>query len=539
MKKGTCKIVGILILTVVCLNSSPLFTQLSKLGLSGGTGYKFVSYSFNKLPDVARPDIPLTYQKGSLPYELNIFAEYNIYKDLFAGVQGGYIVSSFNFIDKENITVIVNKVPVEATIEHKMNLRMSWLYPAVYFGYNFWKELDFSAGSKFMFPFRKNYSQTQELILPGSVSIINPALNHSGKITYSNKPYIMPFVRASYNSPKLQFKNIRLVPELEYAFGINNIIKDLDFRYSSLSAKIQLAVIPVKRNVVFRFDTAYTRDTVVNLSYKGDSQITRLISAEPKTTETGRDTVLYSTNITEIYETLILKPKSILNCELKAVFISENEKETNKLRISYNKEIRRLLIFNGSGSQFREINDTINDLHLPAMKILPSAISEAGLMSWKFEISSDNNVIFKKSGTGNPPESLIVDLDNLIPNKENFSGVYTFSLTDNDEQTAVCSEGVIKSKEKPKKYKESNSTFILIPMNRFDDSFFTSSVKNLSKKGVKAQKFYLVTNNLDQTNIEKITFPKLKKALSENEYKILAGLYGENLTDIIIILAEN
>lgn len=498
-----------------------------------------MSYSFNKLPDVARPDIPLTYQKGSLSYKLNIFAEYKFYKGLYAGLEGGYTVSPFNFSDNEKITVIVNKVPIEATIEHKMNLRLSWLYPSIYLGNNFWNELDINAGSSFMFPFRKNYTQTQELILPGSVSIINPALNHNGKITNMSKPYVMPYVRASYNSPSLQYKNIRFVPEIEYAFGINNIVKGLDFRYSSLSAKVQLAVIPVKRNVFFRFDTTYTRDTVVNLSYKGDLQITRLISAESKTTESGIDTVLWSTVVSEIYETMIPKPKSILNCELKAVFISENEKETSNLNISYNKEIRQLFIFGERSNQYRLINDTINDLHIPEMKILPSVISEAGIMSWKFEITSSKNIIYTKTGLGAPPDSLLVNLDELIPNKENFSGTYTFSLTDNDKQTAVCNEGVIKSKEKARKFKESKSIYILIPENHLNDSFFSLAVKNLSRKVLDAKKFYLVTNKLDQSKTEKFAFLKMQKVISENEFKVLEALYGQNLSKIIIILAEN
>lgn len=452
--------------------SKPL---IKHFGLNSSISFFYHSYDFNSIPDVPRPDIPLTINKNKAGFGFGGYVNFNILDNLYFSSSFGYTNFQLDFLDFENITIIRQGQPVNAIIQHNLSTSINNLILSAGFGYNLLNFVNLDVGLGFYYPFSTNFSQAQAIISPNDVDIVYPVGNYSGKINDVNTLLYVPEAKLSLDENIIKFGKISLSPEVSFKISANSILKSSNWKFSSFSAGINLTFVS-KSTPTFKYDTTISRDTVLSLvSQLNEERLilrNRTISYD---TAYDGDNITYFTNIKETYERFILKPLPLLNGELKTVFVSDDGTESISTEIEYYKNIYNIHYYEKKGKKdhLKKITETIFSIHIPSIRFYPSVFSEAGLKEWQINISKNQQPVKSFKGF----ESISDYLDwypiemGKLPDFINVTYEYEFIIKDNEEQELTASRGEILLKTKKGEITSLITIFILDAEKVLEKSF--------------------------------------------------------------------
>lgn len=480
--------ISIFVLYLFFISATSLSSQqlIKNFGLRTDFSFFNYTYDFNSLPDVPRPKIPLTISNNKPAFGIGGILSLNITDNFFITSSIMYSKSELDFQDFEKVIVIIQGEPIEADIRHNLETDINNLELSLGFGNRFFDAINLSLGLGFNIPISTLYKQSQKIVSPENLDFIYPIGNHEGKISSINQLLFLPKATLSLDENVLSIGKIGFSPEISFKFAINSILSSDIWKFSSLSAGINLVFIN-KSEQNIRIDSMLTRDTLTNFNSQIVNETIIL-----KVTTTNYDTlisdnnIVYVVNIKETYERSIPKPLPILNGELRTVFVSDDGTESIAKEIEYIKNIYHIHFYEKRGNKEKLSSkiDTVSSLNIPFIRFYPSAFSEAGLKEWQIKISKDNK-IFKKY-IGYDVISGLIDWypfeNEDITEFNNISFQYEFILKDYDDQEITASTGEINFRKSIKGEKINNFTLIAAEPSKINDNVFLKLFSNLKKQ---------------------------------------------------------
>lgn len=322
--------ISIFVLYLFFISATSLSSQqlIKNFGLRTDFSFFNYTYDFNSLPDVPRPKIPLTISNNKPAFGIGGILSLNITDNFFITSSIMYSKSELDFQDFEKVIVIIQGEPIEADIRHNLETDINNLELSLGFGNRFFDAINLSLGLGFNIPISTLYKQSQKIVSPENLDFIYPIGNHEGKISSINQLLFLPKATLSLDENVLSIGKIGFSPEISFKFAINSILSSDIWKFSSLSAGINLVFIN-KSEQNIRIDSMLTRDTLTNFNSQIVNETIIL-----KVTTTNYDTlisdnnIVYVVNIKETYERSIPKPLPILNGELRTVFVSDDGTES-------------------------------------------------------------------------------------------------------------------------------------------------------------------------------------------------------------------
>jgi len=525
--------ISIIALSLFFISVNSLWSQqlIKNIGLRSDISFFNYTYDFSSLPDVPRPPIPLTILNNKPVIGIGGILSLNISDNFFISSSLLYSKPELDFQDVEKVIVIIQGEPIEADILHDLETDFNNLEFSIGFGYNFFEAFNLTLGLGLNIPIKTYFKQSQKIISPENLDFIYPIGNHEGKISSVNGLIYAPNVTLSLGENILSIGKIGFSPGICFKFTTNSILSSDTWKFSSLSAGINLVFInKTEQNI--RIDTILTRDTLTNFNSQIVNEITIL-----KSTSILYDTLLsdnnivYIINIKETYERFIPKPLPILNGELRTVFVSDDGTESIAKEIEYIKNIYHLHYFDKKGKKEKLAIkiDTVSSLNIPFIRFYPSAFSEAGLKEWQIKISSDNKVF--KTYIGYDTISNIIEWypfeNEDIIEFNNITFQYEFILKDYEEQELVASIGEINFIKSRNGEKINNYTLLAIEPSIINNYNFRKLFSKLKKQ----KKVVLYHPFL--SGIEEIIKPDAIIDVNEEILRVISPINQDN--NLIII----
>lgn len=480
----------ILIIIIVAnfITGLSLYSQqfLKNFGIKSELSFLSYSYDFNSLPNIPRPNIPLTISNNDPVIGFGGMITFNISDNILFSSSLLFNKSGLDFQDFENVTVIIRGEPVEAIIRHNLETEINNLELSLGLIYNFLETFNFTIGVGLNFPISSTFKQNQTIISPDNLEFIYPIGNHEGKINNLNKIIFLPKAAVSLEENILSIGKIGISPEISYKFNINSLLSISSWKFSSFSAGINLVYIN-KKNLFFSSDTIFTRDTLLN--HNSQIKIEAIILKETSAnydTLFSDNSITYITKIKETYERIIPKPIPILSGELRTVFVSDNGTESVSKEIEYVKNIYYIHYFEKKGKREKLTSriDTISSLKIPFIRFYPSAFSEVGLKEWQIKISRDNKLF--KTFIGYDSMTDVLDWHpfekNFITEFNNITFNYEFIVKDYEDQEITASTGEINFIKSQNGEKINHNSLILIEPSKIVDKNFQKLLANLKKQ---------------------------------------------------------
>ncbi len=523
----------ILFLIVVFVSAISLHSQslIKNFGAKSEISFLNYSYNFNSLPNIPRPDMPLTISKNFPVFVGGGIISLNISDNFFLTSSLLFSKSKLDFLDFENITVIIQGEPIEALIRHNLETNINNFEFSLGFGYNFFNTINLSLQFAFNFPISTYFIQRQTIISPDDLEYIIPIGNHEGKINNLSQFIFSTRTTISLDENILSFGKIGISPEISFKFLVNSYLSSSDWKFTAISAGLNLLYINKnKQNIIY--DTTLTRDTTTIFSSQINNE-----TIELKETRIIHDSLFSENSIThnvyikEIYERQIPKPLPILIGELKTVFVSVNGTESVASNIEYVKNIYNIYSIDRKEKKdkIEKKIDTVSSLIIPSVRFYPSAFSEAGLQEWQIKISNENKIIKSFVGYGSIPDIINWDPfeNTIITEFTDKIFQYEFILKDYEEQQIVASTGEIIFKQREKGEKINNITLIAVEPTKI----YHKSFKRLFADLKRQKKVVLYPPFLNE--IEKLLKPDIILEANNEILQIISGINKNN--DMIII----
>lgn len=539
MATKVCKYISFLIILctlllngLLCQETNPnakyqaiMPDKVFSLGLYTNYNIFNTQYSFNSLPDIPRPSIPLT--KYSNPNSQSFGFTFNYYtsEHQFIKINLGLLDYKINFLDYETVPIAVNGKLVQGLIEDKLNTEIKYLDLSLAYGINLISFFDVYLGIGIGKSISSNFEQTEKLIQPSGYDFVNPVGNYSGKIPNLASVNLTGNCGISINTKYLEYKNFRLIPGINFSFMFNNIVSGLNWKTSIVSPNISLVYYFRKEPLAFGIrDTIYARDTILYFSKKVTSpKVNRLARYESVETFLGEEVPRYLYTITEKYELIRPKPKSVINAELTTAFLTKTLEIAPSMEITYFLENINLYYPELNKVQphiysdkYTKVKKTLNTLELPDIRFFPQVLSESGVDRWELNISIDKKNVKTFSGRGDPPSSIDLSLDEIldIQKLQNKSINYKFTFLDLEGEKSQPNTGEIIVKDN-KRSKNINKTVIIIPNSTVNLKSVADILK--SDKSSKTPMLYIFKDK--QKDIQYID--ALRGSLNINQISLL------------------
>ncbi len=519
--------------------------QVRFSGLSVSGVYTINESATSGFPGFPVDDITFS-PSNAINFDINVFAEYDFYKGIFAGAEFGYYQPELKYNGDEFIKIIVDKIPIDGTITHDVNVYINWLYPAIFVGYRY-KSLSLALGNKFNFVLSSGYEHKQAITEPDSMIFINPGAQASYDDADINGLVYMPFVRFTYDIGRDLFPSslFDAQVDVEYSLNINPVSDNYNYKLSNIKLGINVGFDFTKRadKVVILRDTLYNRDTLINYSFNvTEPKITLVNRLVNNKREREAEVWHYTTTIAEQYNLELPKPPPLLNGELRTVFIEQDSSEVQECILSYSKQlvVRHYPTIKNSKVTSEISRDTIGYIDIPSVRFYPSVISEAGLDSMIINLYSGGQLLTKVISTDEQQEFIEINLEDLIKNNTNQSLDYELILIDIEGQKKTAAKGNIILKSKISDvYNITELYYIDLTMN-LSDIFRIMNKLHLTTQAVKAYSPN-IRNEKMRNKIKKIqekypmlTMQKFDKSISESFIK-----EGGNNSHFLILLPHN
>jgi len=536
---GLLIVVAIIFAVQTSSNAQLKFAGLSVSGV----------YTFNQIGTVGFPDFPIEginfNPDNSINFDMNLFSTYNLYKGIFGGLELGYYQAELVYLGVEHTTVIQNKEAVDAAIRHNISAYFKWFYPSIFFGYTY-KTFSLCLGNRFNFNISGNYYHTQTIIAPDSMFFINPDNDLNADIGKVNSPVYMPFLRLTYDFGKDLFTSSSFDAQIdfEYSMALNNIIDEYYIKTSNIKLGINLGfdLLSKHKDLVIIRDTVYKRDTIVSYSYNVKNDTINLNSSMSSTTKSREsDVVHYTTTITEHYSREIPRPHSLLNGELRTVFIARDGKELKECIISYSK-IKESLSIPGyeNGELKYSVKSRMKEsIEIPNIRFYTSFIAEAGLDSMIINLFADKRLIEHIVSNDDNANYIDIAIDTIMDVKTSKSLRYELILVDLEGQKKKVADGKILFKNKITNTVSTKDIYFIDLA--FDNTTIEKIFKNIDKKAKNKKTICYYPAQLNRVTSDKvkkltslhtnILFTAKEKNNLINEFK-----YGDKNKDYLYIV---
>ena len=443
----------ILVFLVITTNQTLMVAQLKFAGVSVSGVYTFNNIGNNGFPNFPIENISFT-PDNSINYDINLFATYRFYKGFFGGLEFGYYQSELVYLGVEHTTVIKNKRPVDAAIRHSISAYFKWLYPSVLVGYTY-KTLSLCTGTRFNFNTSSNFYHTQTIIEPDSMFFINPDMSLNADIDKVNSLVYMPFIRFTYDFGKDLFTASTFDAQLdfEYSMSVNNFVDEYSISTSNIKFGINIGfdLSDKPKDLAVIRDTVFQRDTIVSYSYNVNTATVKMLSSMISSGKTReKDIIHYITTITQHYSRKLPRPKSMLNGELRTVFIGEDGGEMQECVISYSqvKETRRIPKYQNNKLTYTTESEMKEIIQIPNIRFYTSFIAEAGLDSMIINLFDGNKLIKKIVSTNENENYIDIGIDTIVDIETSKYLRYELILVDLDDQKKKVADGKIVFKNK-------------------------------------------------------------------------------------------
>ena len=485
--------------------------QIRSYGISGEYNYILNStYNFTSLPSIPRSKVPLTLNTKPATLGAGINIDFNIYKSIFLSTRLTYQKNQFNFLDYENVMLSDSGKLVTGVVEHTLSTDIDYGGIELMIGYNFFNFIDIAIGSQINFPLKSSYNQEEEIISPENFKFIDPVGNSSGKIPNLNTLLVLPSAKLAINSDLLRIKNWRFIPEARIRFDVTNIINNYTWKYTNLAIGLAINYIPYHAQFYEMRDTLYKRDTVNTYTFDSSQNSIRLVDSKESTETFQQDNIInYRITIAEKYERILTKPQSILNGELKTMFVSKNGEERTNWQITYTKKIDNFYSFTTNSKKKNQYynlkRDTSSTLDLPSIRFYPQVISEAGLNSWIINIIKDKKVLKTLDGNNEPPKFIDLSLENMSINyKKPVRLNYELILKDNEGQTSTTATGTINITDKSKNEMKNGYSYLNIDFKNYSLENLKQHLSKFKKETKSTEFECFISEEISQENSDRL-----------------------------------
>ncbi|MBI3259625.1 MAG: OmpA family protein [Ignavibacteriae bacterium] len=244
---------GFLLFSIICLTTLPLFAQfaidtnisLSRYGIYGNGALNFHSADFREFPGVPNCCPKFTTGIGTglslgVLYDLPISS-----KQWYFSLRAGYEDYSAKLTTRESI-LLEGGIP--GTFEHRVTSKLASVGVESWLGYEVLPNLTISTGIRTGYVVRSDYSQIEVIVEPADYGVFSNGQSSrndtSGIIPNANKIALNMLFGVSYQLPLNVNKTLFLVPELQFSYGLSQVIRGYDWQALSVHFGIALKYSP-------------------------------------------------------------------------------------------------------------------------------------------------------------------------------------------------------------------------------------------------------------------------------------------------------
>jgi outer membrane protein OmpA-like peptidoglycan-associated protein len=236
--------------------------------------------NFQKLPNI--PNCCPQFDKGSgTGFSLGLSMEYLLPYSLRIGLRGGVSILNSTLSKDEYTLVRIADTVGDGVFRHSLVAKIMDIGIEPYLSYNPIFGINLYGGGRFGFVAQKDFSQEERIIEPSDRGVFidthtRVRNNISGTIPDAAGIYASIMAGISYDLPLNSNKSLFICPEIFYHLGLTNIVKNLDWKISSLKLGLSIKFQPLHKppEPIEEFRNETFIDTVIAESvYEPDSVI--------------------------------------------------------------------------------------------------------------------------------------------------------------------------------------------------------------------------------------------------------------------------
>ncbi len=240
---------------------------------------------------------------------------------------------SGSLLSAEQTNFSIDGVDTPGTINHSLDASLNSLLLAPSIQWRLASRLWLSAGPTVGFVLSSDYELAQTIVSPpGQVfelSGSNSVITGSGSLPGVHSVIPALNIGLIYDLPLDREASMLLRPELRYRQPFTTLAADIDWSVSSLSVGLAFEFSPRKEPIIVR-DTLYRRDTTVRLLASVERETVSLLSHESQDSiVVSRNRLLSTTIISEEYIRIVPQPRPLLDVDMRARFVLDNNRETD------------------------------------------------------------------------------------------------------------------------------------------------------------------------------------------------------------------
>jgi len=221
-----------------------------KFGLFGGYSFNFHNADFRFLPGV--PNCCPHFESGSgNGFLIGALADYLIDERFFLELRAGYNYFDGTLTETEATTVLIADLLTEGEFEHSVTGKFSNIFLEPMLGINVIENLKFLIGPKLGITSLHDFSQYEKIIKPADIGVFPDTKTRfrndtSGSISDASSIQLSFSLGLSYELPLNRTKTFSILPEIFFDFGLNNLVKNTDWKSNALHSGISIKYYPQK-----------------------------------------------------------------------------------------------------------------------------------------------------------------------------------------------------------------------------------------------------------------------------------------------------
>lgn len=239
------------VLVIAVIMGSALASTLEAQPLRSGFG-AFVDYQYNlhaadfrALPGVPSC-CPQYVDGGGSGFGIGLLYELPIAERMLVAIRGSYATHGGLLQSQESTTVGIAGVPTEALIEHSLDASLASVGIEPMLGYRIADGLFLNGGGRIGLVTTASYTQDEVLLSPAGTfeNGLRTRNAQGGEIHDASSLYSALIAGINYRLPMNAEQTLILVPELQYAFGLTQVVRDLNWTAGGLRAGVAVIFSP-------------------------------------------------------------------------------------------------------------------------------------------------------------------------------------------------------------------------------------------------------------------------------------------------------
>jgi len=234
----------------ILINKESEIKEQYKFGLFGGYSFNFHNADFRFLPGVQNccPHFESGSGNGLL---IGALADYLLDERFFLELRAGFNYFDGNLTETEATTVLIADQLTGGEFEHSITGKFSNIFLEPMLGVNVIENLKFLIGPKLGITALHDFSQYEKIVKPADIGVFPDTKTRfrndtSGTISDASSVQLSFSLGLSYELPLNRTKTFSISPEIFFNFGLNNLVKNTNWRANGLNTGISIKYYPQK-----------------------------------------------------------------------------------------------------------------------------------------------------------------------------------------------------------------------------------------------------------------------------------------------------